>query len=342
MKSKNLLGLLGIVSMSLLFSCSSPYSNVQSIELQSYSKEMKEVDDEIFMKFPYRVGLGDGVLFAFDLVSDSLFYHVYKYPELEYLYSLGQKGNGPGEITLSTPFQLCGNNLAILEGSRSELYFYRCVADSLPVLLRSVKLGLPRSIDFAVVNDSVSLVEDLSGISRFTRVSPEGKEALYSIPASTNDGKPAAELGYLWRSFMAYDPETDKLAMATQFGEVLEIYSLDGSAPVIVRGEEGDPRQSGRIEGFQDVHWVNGEIYALYSGRSQDERLRKSSMGQREDGGDKIRVYDTNGVWLREYKLDFCINGFTFDEKNNRIIGITSNRDNPFLFFDLDTGKLES
>lgn len=328
-------GKIVIWSLLLLWVVACDNTSIKTIQLRSYIGT--EDIEAPYMRFPYRVEISDGLLFAFDMASDSMFYHVFTYPDMAYLYSLGKKGNAPEEIILPTPFQCYKDEIQILDGARAMLYSYRCISKERPVLSYSYPIELPRVIDFVRVNDSVLIVEDFSGESRLIKVTPSKKEPLYSIPQNGRENsKTNASDAYLWRSFMSYNSAFKKLAMATQSGDVVEIYDMANGGSIVTVGDGGMPRNANQLEGFHDIHWIGDKIYALYSGRLREDLSRSFSVGKREpDGGDKIRVYSSDGKLLEQYQLDCFINGFTFDKEKQRLIGITSNRDNPFCFFDL-------
>ena len=48
-------------------------------------------------------------------------------------------------------------------------------------------------------------------------------------------------LAQAWRSFIDYNPRNEILAVATQLGEVLEIYNLKDSTHVVCMGPHGEP-----------------------------------------------------------------------------------------------------
>jgi hypothetical protein len=132
--------------------------------------------------------------------------------------------------------------------------------------------------------------------------------------------------------------ELNKIALATQFGEVLEIIDLnDGSVKRTV-GKAGFPQSASRqLTGYYDVKWCKNNIYALYTDVSEAEANRRRTNSQNPlRGGDWIHVFDQNGVRTKIYHLDVSINGFTIDEKNNLLIGISSNSDYPVYLFSLD------
>lgn len=325
-------GLFLVISLGFFTACKHQQS-VEEIELKGYSKPLNIP----FMRFPYRIDVDRDYLVLFDMASDSMFYHIVRYSDLEYLQSIGRKGSAPDEITLPTPFQIYKNNIVLLDGVKSNLYYY---ADSIPeqfALTKNLKLDLNRSVDFVVGDDSTVYVEDLSGECRIIKVSRGQKEMMFDIPTELV-GKGNAEIAFLWRSFMAYNDNLQKIALATQSGDVLEILDLKNETAKVIVGGDGRPRAEEQIEGYHDIKWKNDTIYALYSGRSREELNQSFKKGQKEpDGGNIIKVFDADGAFIRQYRLDCFINGFTFNKSDtSQLIGITSNQDSPIVFFDLN------
>ncbi|MDR0749064.1 MAG: TolB-like 6-bladed beta-propeller domain-containing protein, partial [Tannerellaceae bacterium] len=111
------IGSVFVIVFLVLFSCSTE-EKVHTVYLKGINAETEDIP---FMKFPFRIGLDDSIIVMLDLATDSCFYHVISYPEFNYLYSLGKRGNGPEEIILPTPFQLHNAHLFLFDGNRSNL-----------------------------------------------------------------------------------------------------------------------------------------------------------------------------------------------------------------------------
>lgn len=220
-KLKLMLCLCGVI---LLSSC----ANKEKTEYLQLKSNCLDIDFS-FMRYPYRVDLDSTRMVLFDLASDSLLYHVVSYPDFQYCYSLEKKGGAPMEITLPTPCQIRDGNLVILDGAKGNLYRYKMDRLLSGNLEKQQKIPVMRTVDFVYKNDSTIIVEDLSGECR-----------LFSIPS--DNVKRSAIDGYLWRSFMAYNPALNKLALASQSGDVLEIYNLTDSLSTVIIGDGGEPR----------------------------------------------------------------------------------------------------
>lgn len=131
---------------------------------------------------------------------------------------------------------------------------------------------------------------------------------------------------------MAYNPQLNKIALASQFGDVLEVYGIGIKDSLVVEGEGGKPRKDKQIEGYCDIKWKGDSIWTLYSGRNREELKNQAKKGIRmPDGGNIIKVYSQDGTLIATYSLDCYINGFDVDE--DRIVGITSNSDSPIVVY---------
>ena len=329
---KKLVICLCLVGMGML-GCKDVKETVQTIELRGTVMEAEEMP---FMRVPHRVELDGRVMAVLDLAADSMSYHFVEYPSIKYLCSAGRRGNGADEILLPTPFQFSDRKAYLMDGANSLLYTYAFDGDSVTLSGRW-KVADTRTLDYAVLNDTTLLLEDFNGTHRLYEVTPTTRRGMFSIPGLENGAQADAESAYLWRSYMAYNASLHRVALATQNGYVIEVYDLkDGSSDVQV-GQDGAPRDGkGQIEGFHDIKWINDTIYTLYSGRLREELIRKLQQGQKEpDGGNLIKVYNRDGEFVRQYRLDTYINGFTYDAARHRLIGVGSNQDNPFVYFNL-------
>src|SRR5690606_3408250 len=147
-------------------------------------------------------------------------------------------------------------------------------------------------------------------------------------------------LAQAWRSFISYNPNHGILAMATQLGQVIEIYDLKKERVVERIGlDEGAPRFENRggyavptgIMGYSDVHVGQEHIYTLFWSTSFEE-IRKRPE-DRMKGGLFVHVYDIKGKPVRNYVLDRHITGFHINESSGRMIGLDVNINQPVVVY---------
>jgi hypothetical protein len=199
------------------------------------------------------------------------------------------------------------------------------------------RFDLNTCVDFVCIDDTTLLLGDLSGKNRLLRATPREVKGILELPGEQikEDG---ANQGYIWRSYMDINYELNKVVLATQFGEVLEIIDLNDYSVKRIIGKGGVPQSAARqLAGYFDVKWCKNDIYVLYSDMSEIEADRQLANNQRSlSGGDQIHVFDQNGVKTKIYHLDVSVNSFTVDEKNNLLIGISSDSDYPVYLFNPD------
>ncbi|MDR1407152.1 MAG: TolB-like 6-bladed beta-propeller domain-containing protein [Tannerella sp.] len=329
---KNLL--FPVLALVILSACS-PDAGTPAVYLTGINPETEDVP---YMRFPFRIGLSDSVAVMLDLAADSCFYHVVSYPDFQYLYSLGKRGNGPGEIILPTPFQLHGGHLFLFDGNRSNIFDMNLSGKQNTGLEDYIHFNdLSTCVDFVRIDDTTFLMGDLSGRNRLLRVTPQTRTGILDLPGESA-GENGADHGYIWRSYMDMNYELNKVALVTQYGAVLEIVDLNDWSVIRTVGKAGFPRSAKQhVAEYYDVKWRKNDIYALYSDVSETESNRQRAGDQKSlSGGDRVHVFDQNGVMTKTYHLDVPINGFTIDEKNNLLIGISSNSDWPVYIFKLD------
>jgi hypothetical protein len=322
-----------IIAFFVLSACSTE-DKVDIVQLKGIHPAGEDIP---FMKFPERIGLDNSVVVMLDLAADSCCYHVVSYPDFQPLYSLGRRGNGPEEIILPTPFQLHAGHLFLFDGNRGNLFNVDLAEKHNAGLEVHTHFDLSTCVDFVCIDDTTLLLGDLSGRNRLLYATPQEVTGMMELPdgQAKDDG---ANQGYIWRSYMDMNYELNKVVLATQFGEVLEIVDLNDYSAKRITGKGGVPQSANRqLTGYHDVKWRKNDIYALFLETSEAEVDRQLANNQRPlSGGNQIHVFDQNGVKTKIYHLDAPINGFTIDEKNNLLIGISSNSDCPVYLFNLD------
>ena len=300
--------------------------------------EVKPIED-MPMRYPFRVRLNDSYLYVMDLHGDEYYCHQFAYPSMKHCRSVAKRGRGPGEFLDAENIRLNRQGeLWILDANQAKIQGFRAEDDSVFNKI-SLDKRLIRSLDFAFYNDSLWIVPDYTGVFRFSILHPDGSilESRGQIPVQKKD-KAIPDLAYAqaWRSFLDYNPENGLLAIVTQLGEVVEIYSLPGDSLVkVLYGKEREPRFRYRagyaipdgIMGYSDVFVGKEHIYTLFWGHSFQDIRRNASI----EGGNCLRVFDLAGNPVRQYVLDRYITGFCVDEDKGEIIGLDVNSDWPVV-----------
>lgn len=307
--------------------------------------------DTAVFRFPFRIKMQGDTVAIMDLHGMDHFIHLFHYPDLSYITSLGKRGDSPEEMLSAENFRWNGTFLWTLDSNKSELtrFEFALSGDSL-LRQETVKLDkdILRALDFVMCEDSTFIIPDYSGDSRFCKVDRNGRllHKFGTIPSVNEDALQNARpaLAQAWRSFIDYNPQNGVLAVVTQLGEVLEIYNLKDSTHIVCAGPHGEPEfqvSEGYgipigIMGFSDVQVTDKAIYAVFQGRSFKDIARNAQNGVSHlDGGQYIYVFSLTGEPLKKYVLDHYICGISVDEQLGVIYATDVNQDEPILEFDI-------
>lgn len=293
---------------------------------------------DVYIRYPFRIRLFDNILYVMDLHGTTNCIHLFSYPKIKHLSSIGKMGNGPGEILDSENIRFDSqNNLWLLDANQKKI---------ISIQKKSQKqIGLEdrliRTLDFDFVNDSLFVVPDYTGKHRYNLVNLQGIiiKSVGSIPLCKKQSIPEIATAQAWRSFIDYNPQNGILAIATQLGEVLELYNLAHDSLIhTYYGHEGAPKYIVRngmaipngIMGYSDVYVGEKFIYALFWG-SRIEDVKRGII--KKEGGDQIHVFDLKGALVKKYKLDRFISGFCIDEVKRCFLALDVNSDQPLVSF---------
>ncbi len=261
--------------------------------------------------------------------------------------SLAQMGNGPEEFLRVDNIRLDQRGtLYLLDANKEAISIYNSLNDS---LCKRINLSekLIRSLDFTLINDSLFAIPDYTGKYRIHVVDSNGKikKQLFKIPTRKRKDPNVSDiiLAQAWRSFIDYNPENGILAMATQLGQVVEIYNLKANKTInIVYGKFGEPEFANQgayavpngIMGYSDVHVGRDRIYTVFWGSSFKD-IRKEDPLNRVEGGNIIQVFSLTGEPIQQYILDKHITGFSIDEENNKLFGLDVNNEHQIIEYQL-------
>ena len=302
--------------------------------------------DSLYLRYPFRIRQNDSLLYMIDLHGRDYYCHTLTYPEMTLVASLAHKGNGPEEF-LSVENIRLGNQgmIYLLDANKKTISIYSPLNDS---ICKQINLSerLIRSLDFALINDSLFVIPDYTGKYRINIVDGDGiiKKQLFQIPTIKRIVPHVSDivLAQAWRSFLDYNPDNGILAMATQLGQVIEIYNLKTDETVnIVYGTFGEPAFVDQgayaipdgIMGYSDVHVGKDKIYAIFWGTSFKE-IRDKPF-DRIEGGNIIQVFSLEGIPTTQYTLDRYITGFSIDEENNKFLGLDVNSEQQIVEYQL-------
>ena len=297
--------------------------------------------ESVFFRYSFRIRLNDSLLYIADLHATDYYCHQFEYPSMKHRQSFARKGNGSGEFMDAENIRIDSNgDCWLLDANNAKMVcFQSSPSDS---LVTEFKLDscLVRTLDFDLYQDSLFIVPDYTGEYRFHILCSDGviKESRGSIPVRKRDADiPNAAYAQAWRSFFDYNSENGIMAIATQLGEVIEIYQVEKDSLInVICGNMGEPQFEYKrgyavpigIMGYSDVYVGKENIYALFWGHTFKDIAREIVT---VEGGNQIQVFDMEGNPVKQYMLDRYITGFVIDEKNEIILGLDVNSDQPVI-----------
>lgn len=262
---------------------------------------------------------------------------------MKYRRSFIRRGSAPGEYSDAENIRIDRHHcLWTLDANRRRLVYFHPGTDTVP---GEIKLSedLIRPLDFDFYNDSTFIIPDYSGQYRICFVNRRGEitRRLFSIP-TRKPGKADIPLAQAWRSFIDYNPENRLLAVATQLGDVIELYDLKNKKLVkVIYGTGGEPAYDAQdgyavpngIMGYSDIMVGKDRIYALFWGHTFLD-LKRGKV--KKEGGHLLRVFDLQGRPVCQYTLDRSLTGFSIDEEKRLLTGLDVNSDQPLVTYRLE------
>ncbi|MDH6534696.1 hypothetical protein D0T51_10260 [Parabacteroides sp. 52] len=328
---------------------SSRYSTFpQTIELKA---EVIQLDTALF-RYPFRIAVRDSIAVVMDLHNADHFLHVFSYPQWAHITSFGKRGEAPGELLSAETFHFHAlDSIWVLDANKMEINRWKISPDhrsSRCIEVISLDKKLVRILDFFPM-DSCIWAPDYLGEFRCHQIDLAGKRvnSVGNIP-SQKEYKEVARpaLAQAWRSFMDYHPSTGRLVLATQLGEVIEIYDLKNNTHTAVYGPAGEPvfemYQGGCIPtgimGFSDIQVTEKYIYTVFHGQTFKEIAISYQKGKNpEDGGRFIYVFDLDGKPVCRYALDRAIYGIYVNEETGTITATDVNNDDSIVQFKIES-----
>ena len=303
----------------------------------------REYNTDVYMRYPYRIRLVDSIFYVMDLHASEYYIHKMPYKaNTECISSYGKKGEGPMEFLGAENIRTDSEGrLWSLDSNRQKLVMW----DSYGQQETDLSPQLIRSLDFVFMDESTIITPDYTGEHRISLINRNGDliKQLFSIPDKRDHNVSNVALAQAWRSFIDYDQKTGILAVVTQLGQVLEIYNMKEERIIAsVNLKNGAPlfheRQNFAIPdgimGYSDVHISGDAIYALFCGYSFED-MRNGLVKQ--EGSNRIQVFNLKGKPLKEYILDRHVMGFCIDKTKNRLLALDTNSDQPIVEYELNT-----
>jgi len=310
--------LLRLILLIIPLSCSESATVLRFDQEINLTGKTVPVTSSVYFRYPFRVRQSDSLLYVLDLHGPDFYCHALTYPQMTLVNSFACRGNGPDEFLRVENIRLSQDGaIYLLDANKNVASIYKSANDS---LYKRINLSeeLIRCLDFTLINDSLLAIPDYTGTYRVNIVDCNGKiqKRLFKIPTKKRDRSnvPDIILAQAWRSFIDYNPDNGILAMATQLGQVIEVYNLKTDETInIMYGTLGEPEFATQdtyavpngIMGYSDIHVAKDKIYTLFWGTSFKD-IRKNPLNRME-GGNLIQVFSLEGQPIIQYTIIYPV-----------------------------------
>src|SRR5690606_21098879 len=192
-----------------------------------------------YLRYPFRVRLQDDLLYVMDIHTADHYIHQFDYQTMQHKTSLAHRGEAPGEFLGTENIRIDKQgDVWTLDANKSKIVRFRQQEDEQRVQIDLDK-ELIRTLDFDRLNDSVFMVPDYTGRHRIAFVNTQGDVLKHACQIRSPTKKEyALVMAKAWRSFISYNPHHGILGMATQLGQVIEIYDLKQDRVIKIIGKE--------------------------------------------------------------------------------------------------------
>lgn len=357
MKKKSLLSLLSLSLLSgfgVLSACKAEHPAGDGVMYYSqFPKDIELtgqgfiVDDEL-MRYPFRIRQKGEYVYLLDLHGEENFCHIFHKDDLSNVASFAQRGNGPQEMLQAMDMHVVSeDSIWVFDTNKRDVSLWSLSEQDCKVELRgtwNMKEEMVHSAKCTWSN-GYCFFTDQSGKNRILKCSQEGRvmERIGDIPTEKNvDEYKKGTLAQAWSSYVNCHPGKQLLVVATQLGDVIEIYNLKKGTRRVLYGPFGEPEYKTTrkgwavpvgIMGYSDIQITDNYIYAVFHGRSFKD-IANDPQGT-PDGGEYIHVYTHEGVPVCRLMLDHAVYGIDVDEKNGVIWATDVNTEEQIVKYQL-------
>lgn len=268
--------------------------------------------------------------------NDSIF-SVYKLPELDFLYSFGQKGRGPDEfpnITFNS-INVQGNNLLVYDNALKKVNYYEINDSQFLKVKEYDQVGSSLAPDnfLRALDDSLFIAVSMANFDREYNLlkagTPEPIGVIGNYPESTLKG---VDLIQEFDKLTTVNSELKKIASYYVKHNSFRLYSYDGDLlkDVIIEDSmyaELNPGTIYRRELFSNDEY----IFALALYEHPDD-LRKANNNIKST----IEVWNWEGDFIQRNQFDRLIHKFIYDTNRNQVLGISVDDPSNFYVYNLE------
>ena len=263
--------------------------------------------------------------------------HIFDKNTFRYLTSVGERGQGPSEITnmgAIVPDHERNTFYVIDHGKQAFLSFPMDSVLINPDYKPEKKVDMnPDEFPF-----KMQYVSDTLSYALFMRVLNPGDYipvvAKWNMQTGKADFMPYAGHPDIEgkRVSFAVSTKYNLYAEAYWYHDLMTICSLDGELKYTLYGKKYDNTKSNQNAYFEDVFFCKDKIVVTYWG---DTRLYQRNGGEHAHYPDKLLIFDLQGNYMKTLQIGFPIINICYDAEKNRFI-MNLDDEIQFGYLDLD------
>ena len=301
------------------------------------------------LRYPFRIRQLGGYIYVLDLHGEDNFCHIFDEKDYSHITSFTNRGNGPEDVLQAMDMYVVNkDSIWLFDTDKREVTLWGYNEHERVVVRKEayrMKEDMILSANCTWYSDSVFYFTDKSGNNRVLKCNKDGivTERIGSIPSI----KPNKRIGngilaQAWNGYIKCNPLNQIMVVASQLGDVIEIYNLKEGTRHVLYGPHGEPVYEispngfaipSGIMGYSDLEITDRYIYAVFHGRSFKDII-KDPQGT-PDGGEYIHVYDFNGNPICRLILDHSIYGIDVDEENGIIWATDVNSEEQIIRYNI-------
>ena len=332
--------LVQLLCLFLITSCGTKGNEVEKVQssrnsVLDVSDRVKEINTgDVLIGASSRMYVGDGYWMVADHKAYDKMIHVFGNEDYNHLFSVGQLGQGPYEITRLGDIGIDNVRKKFYVSDHGKMKIFSYDIETLmkdpDSYQHEVKLEMKKNMfpsTYHYVSDTLSYARVIKptsnnsfrqDIAKWNMVTGEMTPMEYSHPAIKNK-----------RSIFAMSMEKGFYVEAYLQHDLLSICDLDGRLITNIYGPDWNGGGKSDISTFGDVMVTPDYIIVSYSGGSYYE----------SDFPTKLFVFDLDGDYLKTLDVKLRMTGCCYDYKSNRIV-MSFDEDIQFGSLDLDNVAL--
>jgi hypothetical protein len=257
-------------------------------------------------------------------------------------YFFGSKGRGPNEFLLPYSIQFVDGRTVGVFDAQTKTYSEFIVPNEgegpkieqeirfQSVSSRIIKTAFDQYISLSLNDEKMFSLIDSTG----SRV-----KTFFEYPYQNNGERKVEFRAYAYQGTLTANPSKTKFVYSSFRGEIIHFYSIaENNIEVITKVEKDYPlykdESNGEIKGVSyDTNGKNGYIatyatdnfvYAIYSGQTVLEQVEKRSVNFE---GKTLRVFDWNGLLVKEYELDVPCSYLCVSDDDTKMWAVVTDSD---------------